>query len=168
MITKKLVVALVATLSAAALASSALAAADAKSPATGVWSGMTHQDLPPLTEDSDFHEWKQHIVVRTSAGRLTYLGVSVRYMCPDPTNPEAGDIQIEESWPSGRGPRLTKNGGFSLNIAKTKNILTGRTVRIYAPVHIAGLLGAKGASGRFDLARGNCSGKGSWKARRVF
>ena len=153
-----------AALAVAALATTALGAPDAKA-LTGVWAGKTHQALPPLGEGDDFVEWSQHIVVRAHEGRLTYVGGNVRYVCPDPSNPRAGDIQLNLQWPLGRGPRLSPGGGFSLNIVETTNVLTGRNVRIFAPVHLSGILGAGSAGGRFDLGKGDCSGKGSWRCR---
>ena len=153
-----------------ATASTALAAPQTAKPLTGTWSGMTRQDLAPLGPDADFVEWKQHITISAIKGRLTYVGVNVRYTCPDPVDPRAGDIAVNLSWSALKldGPKLTKNGGFSLVITHVKNLLTGKEVRIYAPVHLRGVLGKKGAGGRFDLSGAGCSGKGSWNAGRKF
>jgi hypothetical protein len=137
---------------AAASTAAALAAFPA-SPATGVWSGMTHQDLPPLGPDADFVEWKQHIVIRTYGGRLSLVAVNVRYTCPDDTNPLAGDIRLYESWPLGKGPVLKQGGGF---------LMRAQGVSVY------GKLGRAGASGRFDIAKPGCDGKGRWQAARKF
>jgi hypothetical protein len=135
---------------------------------TGVWSGKTHQEIPPLAEGADFVDWSRRITVRAVKGRLTALAVSVRYACPDPTNPGAGDIEVNLGWKIGRGPKLGLHGGFSLSVTETLNPYTGRMVRTEMPVSIAGTLGPGGASGRFDLGKGNCSGKGSWQAKRRF
>jgi hypothetical protein len=165
---KKLTIIAVAVLAAATVASAALAAPGAKKPLTGVWSGKTQQVLEPLSDGGDFVDWSQRVTIRALNGRLTYVGTSVRYTCPDPTNPMAGDIPINLSWKSGRGPLLSKNGGFSLVVTHVTNLLTGKEVKIYAPVHLTGVLGAKGASGGLNLSRGGCSGKGQWQAKRTF
>jgi hypothetical protein len=123
------------------------------SPATGVWSGKTHQDLAPLGPDADWVEWKQHIVIRTYGGRLSLVAVNVRYTCPDETNPMAGDVRIYKSWPLGRGPVLNPGGSFQI---------------VDQGVSVYGKLGRAGASGRFDTAKGGCAGKGSWQAARKF
>ena len=96
----------------AATTAIALAAFPA-SPATGVWAGKTHQELPPLGEGADWVDWSQTIVVRTYGGRLTYVGASLRYVCPDPTNPMAGDVRIGKSWHIGKraGSEVHANPG---------------------------------------------------------
>jgi hypothetical protein len=134
---------------------------------TGIWSGTTHQEIAPLSPDGHFVDWSQHIVVRACAGRLVSLGTSVRYTCPDDTNPMAGDTTVSLDWKIGLGPRLTPRGGFSLVVRQSRNILTGKLVRLPIPVSISGVLGGTGGSGRFDLSGGGCSGKGSWRARRT-
>jgi hypothetical protein len=167
---RKLISFVLAALVAASVTTTALAGPQAKKPLAGVWSGKTHQDLPPLGPDADFVEWSQRITIRANNGRLTYLGVNVRYTCPDPTNPLAGDIRLNLSWSvlKNDGPKLTKNGGFSLVVTSAKDPFSGREMRLTIPVHISGVLGAKGAGGRFDLSKGDCSGKGSWQAKRSF
>ncbi len=134
---------------------------------TGIWSGMTHQELAPLSPDGHFVDWDQHIVARACGGRLVSLGSSVRYTCPDDTNPMAGDITLSLYWKTGVGPKLTPRGGFTLNVVQTRNILTGKLVRLPIPVTISGVLGGTGGSGHFNLSGGGCSGKGSWRARRT-
>jgi len=167
--TKKIISIAIAALVVGTLASTAFAAPDAKKPLTGIWSGKTHQDLPPLGPDADFVEWTQRIVVRAYKGRLLSLTTNVRYTCPDPTNPMAGDIRLNLSWSvlKNNGPLLTKNGGFALTVTHMKDPFSGREVRLPIPVHISGVLGARGGGGRFDLSKGDCSGKGSWQAVRT-
>jgi hypothetical protein len=166
------------SIGAAALAAGALMAASTAVAApqgkakrlTGVWSGKTHQDIAPLGPDADFVEWEQRITVRANNGHLSYVGVSVRYTCPDATNPLAGDIYLNQSWSvlKNNGPRLTPNGGFSLVVTHVTNLLTGKEVRIFAPLHIRGVLGKKTAGGGFDVSGGGCSGKGTWQGGRKF
>lgn len=151
-----------------ALASAAAAAPNAARGLDGVWSGKTKQDIAPLAEGADFVDWSQRITVRTMNGRLTYLGLQLRYTCPSETSPLAGDIAISQGWKTGAGPKLTGNGGFRLTLRETTNRLTGKPTRLFAPVHVSGVLGAGSAGGRFDVSKGNCSGKGSWQARRRF
>jgi hypothetical protein len=167
MTVKSILALLAAGLACAAVASGALASSTAKKPLTGIWSGMTHQEIAPLGPDADFVDWKQHIVIKAYKGRLASLGTNVRYTCPDDTNPLAGDITLSLDWKLGRGPRLTKNGGFALVVRESRNVLTGKIGRLPIPVSISGVLGASGGSGRFDLSGGGCSGKGSWRTRRT-
>jgi hypothetical protein len=165
---RHLVSILAAALTAASLVGAAVAAPAANTPLTGIWSGKTHQDLPPLGPDADFVEWTQLIVVKAYKGHLSSVNANVRYTCPDPENPLAGDIRLWVSWDvlKNNGP-LLKNGGFAVTVTHVKDPLTGRDVRLPMPVHISGKLGVGGGSGRFDLSQGNCSGKGTWQARRT-
>jgi hypothetical protein len=149
-----------------AFATAASAGSHAK-PLTGIWSGKTHQDIAPLGEDADFVEWEQRIVVRAYMGRLVSVSTNVRYTCPDPATPMAGDIAVNLHWRLGKGPRLNANGGFSLVIRESTNVLTGKVARTWMPVQLNGRLGQGGASGRFDMSRADCSGKGRWQARRT-
>lgn len=151
-----------------ALASGVSAAPGAERGLTGVWSGKTQQDIAPLAEGAEFVEWSQRVTVRALHGRLTFLGLSLRYTCPSETNPLAGDITISRGWKTGVGPTLTGSGGFRLTLTETTNRLTGKPTRLFAPVHVSGVLGAGSAGGRFDVSKGDCSGKGSWKAKRRF
>jgi hypothetical protein len=146
-----LICAAVAGLAAVASVTAPAGAAPAKKPLTGTWSGKTAQDIvitDPATGEDIYNEWSMRITVTALNGRLAGIYTSVRYVCPDPA---AGDIRILKGWRPGRGPLLTPNGGFSVR-------LNG--------VSITGVLGAGSASGRFDTAKGGCSGKGTWKARR--
>jgi hypothetical protein len=165
---KRAIAVVVTALVVAVVANAALAAPDASKPLTGTWSGKTHQDLEPLGPDADFVEWEQRITVQAFRGRLSSLATNVRYTCPDPTNPRAGDIRLFLSWSllKNDGPKLTKNGGFALTITHVKDA-TGREVRLPVPVHIAGVLGKGSGGGRFDMSGGGCSGKGSWRVRRT-
>ena len=141
-------------------------AGSAASSANGVWSGKTLQRLAPLAEGAPWVTWTQRIVVRTYGGRLTGITGNFRYTCPDPTNPMAGDVRIVQGWKLNAGPKLTATNGFAVTIS---NATVGTKVYpLYAPVSIRGLLGKNGASGRFTLQKGNCAGKGTWQARRVY
>ena len=90
------------------------------------------------------------------------------YSCPDPTDARVGDILLSLDWPLGPGPRLTPTGGFKLLVTQAKNILSGKMFRLPIPVQVNGALGAGGGSGRFNLSKGNCSGKGLWQTRRTY
>jgi hypothetical protein len=139
----------VAALALATATAVATAAPAAKRPVTGTWAGKTSQDLV----DSDV-EWTQRITVTALNGRLMSVITNIRAQCPVEGGVlGAKDIRILEGWRSGKGPRLTAHGGF--------------TIRVRG-VSITGVLGAGGASGRFDTSVGQCFGKGSWKARRYF
>jgi hypothetical protein len=132
-----------ATLAAAVLASAALAAPEGK-PLTGTWSGHTSQDLS-LTET----EWSVRITVTALGGRLAAIVTSARLECPGPA---VKDIRVFESWRAGKGPKLSHAGGFAVKVDG---------------VSVSGGLGPAGASGRFNVSDGGCSGKGTWKAKRV-
>jgi hypothetical protein len=143
-------------LAAAAIATVAAPAGAApvakKKPLTGTWSGKTSQDIvitDPQTGEDSYNDWSVRITVTALNGHLAGIYTSVRYVCPDPA---AGDIRIFKGWRPGTGPLLTKHGGFSVRVSG---------------VSISGVLGAGNGSGRFDVARGGCSGKGSWKVKRV-
>jgi len=140
--TRKIVIAAVIALSALSLVSAALASQDAK-PLTGTWSGQTSQDLS-LTEK----EWSVRITVTALNGRLAGIYTTARVECP---GPEVADIRVLKSFRTA-GPRLTNGRGFAVRVNG---------------VSISGALGASGASGHFDIAKGGCSGKGSWSAKRV-
>jgi hypothetical protein len=133
-----------ATLAFCSIAAAADAGAEAKGPVTGTWSGHTSQDLS-LTDK----EWAVRITVTALNGRLAGIATTARMECPDPA---VQDIRILKGWRPGAGPLLSKHGGFSVRVNG---------------VSISGALGPGGGSGRFDIAKGGCSGKGSWKARRV-
>jgi hypothetical protein len=153
----------VAAVAAAALAAPTAPTAPPKGP-TGVWTGKTHQDIQPLSDDGDVVEWKQRITIRTWQGRLSYVGVNVRYTCPSPDNPMAGDISIDLGWSIKKndGPKLRPNGGFSLNVTHVHG------KKLYVPVHITGVLREHGASGSFSVGNNTCNGKGTWQAKRTF
>jgi hypothetical protein len=142
-----------AALTVAAASTAVALAAFPASPASGVWAGKTHQELPPLGPDADWVDWSQTIVVRTYGGRLSSVIVNVRYVCPDDTNPMAGDIRIYKSWLIGKGPLLNQGSSFLLRDQG---------------VSVSGKLGKAGATGRFDIAKAGCEGKGSWQAKRKF
>lgn len=179
---RKLITIAVAALAVAGLATAALAAPSATKPITrkpikhptvltGVWSGKTHQDIQPLSDDGEIVEWEQRITIRAWDGRLSYVGVNVRYTCDNPDNPRAGDISIDQFWVSkdrAKGPKLSPSGGFSLNITHAKNPFTKKLERLYVPVHISGVLRKGGASGSFSIGNSTCSGKGTWQAKRKF
>src|SRR5262245_2870504 len=115
---------------AASGAAAALATTKAK-PLTGSWSGKTLQELEPLSDDGDFVDWKQRITVQAINGRLSLLYVSVRYTCPSPDNPRAGDIRIGLGWSKKKpGPLLGKNGGFSLVVSQLDDPISGKTVNL--------------------------------------
>jgi hypothetical protein len=126
----------------AGLAGVASAAPDAK-PLTGTWSGFTAQDLS-LTDE----EWSVRITVTALDGRLAGIYTTARVECP---GPEVADIRVLKSFRR-NGPRLVDGRGFAVRVNG---------------VSISGVLGAGAASGRFDIAKGGCSGKGSWTAKRV-
>jgi hypothetical protein len=165
---KKLTAIALVAVAAAAVATAALAAPAAK-PLTGVWAGKTHQDLAPLGDEDDFHEWEQRIVVQALRGHLLALDVNVRYSCPHPTDPRVGDIRFNLHWNvlKNNGPLLTPNGGFSLRLSSVKDYFTGRTKRLPVPVTIYGRLGAGGGGGRFEMTSRNCSGKGTFRLIRT-
>jgi hypothetical protein len=168
----KLISTVVAGLVAAALSTAALAApglGNAKG-LTGVWSGKTHQEIQPLAEGDDYVDWSQRITIRAFDGRLSSITASLRYACPNPTNPMAGDVRLLLSWNvlKKQGPLLGKNGGFSLFVTHMTDPFSGKDVPLYAPVHISGTLGLHGAAGKFTLSKGGCSGRGDWQATRRF
>jgi hypothetical protein len=149
---RTLLTAVVAIIVAAAIASAAAAAAHGKAKLTGTWSGKTSQDIvitDPQTGDDVGNEWSVRITVTALEGRLAGVYTTVRTTCPGPA---VGDLRIRKGWRSGQGPLLSANGGFFVRIDG---------------VSIRGVLGRGGGSGRFDVSKGGCSGKGSWKARRV-
>jgi hypothetical protein len=166
MIPRKLIAVALAAIVVGAVAGAAVAAPNANN-LTGVWSGKTHQDLPPLGEDDDFVEWEQRIVVQAYHGRLVSVTTNLRYTCPHPTNPLAGDVRLEMDWRLGRGPLLSKKGGFALKVTRVRNTLTGRVYRLPVPVSLYGILGTGSGSGRFELSSATCSGKGTWRALRT-
>jgi hypothetical protein len=137
---------LISLLSAGAIVASvggvANAAQDAKS-LTGSWSGTTSQDIS-LTEE----EWSVRITVTALNGRLAGIYTTARVECP---GPEVADIRVLKSFRQ-NGPRLVNGRGFAVRVNG---------------VSISGVLGAGAASGHFDIAKGGCSGKGTWKAKRV-
>ncbi|HET9244111.1 MAG TPA: hypothetical protein VFN99_11795 [Gaiella sp.] len=136
---------------------------------TGVWSGKTHQDIQPLSDDGEVVEFKQRITIRAMNGRLTYLGVNVAYTCPNPDNPMRGDMSLDLGWDKVKDrPKLRPNGGFSLNVTHAKNPFTKKLEKLYVPVHISGALGRGGASGSFSIGNNTCNGKGTWQAKRKF
>src|SRR6187431_2938398 len=98
----KLALTVAAALAATALTASAVAATETV-PRTGTWSGKTSQDLS-LTEK----EWSVRITVTALNGRLAGIYTTVRLECPEPS---VRDIRILKSF-GGRGPFLTKGGGF--------------------------------------------------------
>ena len=156
----------IAALAACVVASASAGSAAFGSPAPGVWSGKTHQELAPLAEDAEWVTWTQRIVVRTLNGRLTGITGSFRYTCPDPENPMAGDVRLAQGWKVDVGPKLSAANGFAITLSK---MTVGKTVYpLYAPITIRGTLGKSGASGRFELSNADCSGKGRWQARRVY
>jgi hypothetical protein len=168
----KLISAAVAGLVAAALSTAALAAPGLGKPKglTGVWSGKTHQEIQPLAEGGDNVDWSQRITIRAFDGRLSSITASLRYACPSPTNPMAGDVRLLLSWNvlKKEGPALGKTGGFALYVTHMKDPFSGKDVPLYAPVRISGTLGPHGATGTFTLSKGGCSGRGDWKANRRF
>lgn len=164
----KLVSIAIAAAVAAVVVSSAVAAPSGK-PLSGVWSGMTHQDLVPLNDEDDFHEWEQRIVVTALRGHLSSLHVNLRYSCPHPTDPQVGDIRLNLKWDvlKNNGPLLTRGEGFSLTLRSVKDYFTKRTIRLRVPVTIYGRLGKGGGSGRFEMSSRNCSGKGTFRLVRT-
>jgi hypothetical protein len=163
-------IAVLAVLAAAALSTAALAGPAKQSAGlTGVWTGKTHQDIEALGDDGEVVEWKQRITIRAIAGRLTYLGVNVRYTCPNPDNPMVGDISLDLGRQDlGDQAKLRKNGGFTVNVTHVRNAITGNLVKLYVPVHITGVLRKHGASGSFSIGNSTCGGKGTWQAKRKF
>jgi hypothetical protein len=127
----------------AVCASAAVATAAESKGRTGTWSGKTSQDLAELEEP-----YSVRISISALNGRLQTIATTVRMECPGPS---VQDIRILKSFVAGKGPALSDSGGF--------------TVRI-SGVSISGRLGLRNASGRFDVSKGGCSGKGSWSAKR--
>jgi hypothetical protein len=89
------------------------------------------------------------ITVTALNGRLAGIYTTARVECPGPA---VQDLRVLESWRAGKGPRLSRNGGFAVKVDG---------------VSISGGLGPTGASGRFDVSKGGCHGKGRWKAKRA-
>lgn len=144
----KLVTAIV--VAAIGLAASVASAAPGE-PLTGTWSGKTAQDVAIVDPGSgEVHEseWSVRITVTALRGRLAHLTTTVRVVCPGPT---VQDLRVKRDWPSGKGPGLSRNGSFNARVGG---------------VSFSGVLGARTGSGRFDMSKGGCSAKGSWKVRR--
>lgn len=139
---KKLILGLLTALAVASVASAAVAAPEAK-PLTGTWSGFTSQDVA-LTDK----EWSVRITVTALNGRLAGIYTTARVECPGPS---VADIRVLKSFRL-VGPRLLNGRGFAVRVNG---------------VSISGVLGTGAASGHFDVSGGGCSGKGTWKAKRV-
>jgi len=125
---------------------SAASAATVKKPFTGTWSGKTTQDISFV--DPDAEPFSVRITITALEGHLQSLATTVRMECPGPA---VQDIRILKSFGS-RGPLLTKGGGFAIRVSG---------------VSISGGLAPAGGSGRFDVAKGGCHGKGTFKLKRV-
>jgi hypothetical protein len=165
----RLVAIAVLALVAAAALSTVAVAGPGKQPAglTGVWSGKTHQDIEPLGDDGEIVEYEQRITIRAIGGRLTYVGVNVRYTCPLPDNPMVGDMSLDLGRQDlGDQAKLRQNGGFTVNVTQVRNAVTGKLVKLYVPVHFTGVLRKHGASGSFSIGNSTCAGKGTWQAKR--
>ena len=147
----KLIAAVIAVLATASVGAIAEAAPNAKKPLTGTWSGKTSQDIlitDPATGEDFENEWSVRITVTALKGRVANVFTTVRLVCPGPA---VQDVRVKRDWRSGAGPKLTANGSF--------------TVRL-GGISLSGVLGANSSSGRFDVSRGGCSGKGTWRMKR--
>jgi hypothetical protein len=131
-----------------ALASAApvATAAPKAKPFTGTWSGRTSQEIS--FADPDAEPFSVRITITALNGRLQSLATTVRMECPGPA---VQDIRILKSFGSG-GPVLPKGGGFAVKVNG---------------VSISGGLAPAGGSGRFNVAKGGCHGKGTFKLKRV-
>jgi hypothetical protein len=130
---------------AAVLAPAAALAAPTAKPLTGTWSGKTSQDIS--FADDGAEPFSARITFSALNGRLAGVYTTVRMECPGPA---VQDIRILKSF-AGKGPKLSQGGGFEVKVNG---------------VSISGGLGPAGGSGRFNVARGGCHGKGTWKAMR--
>jgi hypothetical protein len=95
------------------LAAVLVPAADAAVPKTGTWRGdLVHQ----LSATSVPYETT--IVITAYQGRIKTVVATVRMECgsSDPLNSYGygvRDVRVLESWSSGRGPKVRKNGAFA-------------------------------------------------------
>jgi hypothetical protein len=151
-----------------AVAALALGAANATAspqakPLTGTWTGTTEQEIflvDPTSGETASNEWSVRMTVTALNGRLVSVSTTVRVVCGGPA---VRDLLIRHGWKVNRkgvsaGPALGKHGSFSVRLADS----SGKE-----RVSIAGALKAGSAMGRFDTTTGGCSGKGSWKLKRV-
>jgi len=125
----------------AALLACLVMAAPASAALTGNWSGETTQDLSSFGLDEPY---TTNIGFSVLNGRLVNLYAEVRMTCGATS---IRDAKVLKSFKTGKGPKLTAKGAFSVSIEG---------------VHIGGQLFAKRGEGNISAAKGSCSGKGTW------
>ena len=127
-----------------AVAGTAAASSTLKSkPQTGTWAGKASQDLPLLDEP-----YVTKIVFNAYQGRIVGFAARIRMICDDDS---VTDAQVFKSWRIGKGPKLTPMGSFTLKVDA---------------VAVQGNLGLVLAQGTVQARTRDCSGKGTWKAKR--
>jgi hypothetical protein len=137
---------------AAVTASSTSAAASAPVP-TGTWSGTTYQNLNGLD-----HQYTTKLVITAYGGRIQSVTGWVRMECDDAS---VWDARIGQSFPAGRGPKLSATGHFS---AAFKAVGSRQYVLMSGSLLKSHASGAIGASS----SEPHCAGRGAWLAKRRF
>jgi hypothetical protein len=96
-----------------ATASAAVPAADAAVPKTGTWRGDLAHEFPAAYPGSDPITYKSKMVITEYEGRIQTVVATVRMNCPALVG--IRDVRVLQSWRIGRGPRVSRRGGFAFH-----------------------------------------------------